>query len=434
MGGSPTPDPTVPPPAPLGTVEPPIQPLVVPQAARPTPITALTLGGLPVNPVTSNAVTSWFTDFHKRSGLTPDLPEHWLQPGRSRVLPPLGQGAARIDEGIPEGGQGGPTEIRLEHLLDPGKLAVITGLDQTIMGAAARSLAKMWSSAMELDKAAEIADPDYDPFKDPQIKNAGMENQLNLFLGATSARATAERIQEIRARQRNAEWIERGSGTLGAANLVGGLFGDPLNYLPVAMWGKGFQLARKARAGTLTGQELRQLSHVNPVYGGLVDSLGNMGLTAAFGVAEHMLVHQLDPTMPAEIGMDMLIPVALAGSVSLLTGTMARYSGRKLADYLQKLPTPQRWSQFQRTFRPQRSASPLPFRLASENKRFVYVLKSAESEPHFYIYRSHPATWPLASPITTPAAAHTLRATALGNFTSPSSSPTSGTRSISSAT
>ena len=51
------------------------------------------------------------------------------------------------------------------------------------------------------------------------------------------------------------------------------------------------------------------------------------------------------------------------------------------------------------------------------------------------LYRSvSPATWPLASPITTPAAAHTLRATALGNFTSLSSSPTSGTRSISSAT
>ena len=48
-----------------------------------------------------------------------------------------------------------------------------------------------------------------------------------------------------------------------------------------------------------------------------------------------------------------------------------------------------------------------------EEKRFVYVLKNADP------------TSLRASPTTTPAGAPTPRVTALGNFTSPSSSPTS---------
>ena len=56
-------------------------------------------------------------------------------------------------------------------------------------------------------------------------------------------------------------------------------------------------------------------------------------------------------------------------------------------------------------------------------KRLVYVLKSVNPKVHYYIgltsdVPAHP------SPITTLAAARTLRAIVLGNCTSPSNSPT----------
>jgi hypothetical protein len=66
-----------------------------------------------------------------------------------------------------------------------------------------------------------------------------------------------------------------------------------------------------------------------------------------------------------------------------------------------------------------------------EDKRFVYVLKSGEPTPHFYVGLTSNVR--AASPITTPAAAPTLNAIARGNCTSPSSFLMSGEQLPSSA-
>jgi hypothetical protein len=282
------PDPTVPPPTPAGTLPSPVQPLVGARAAGATFAPGYDLA-LP-SYLTGAAVTdldpgSPSARWLKAVGLRQDFGE---RPSAGIIAPralwpalkPLAMDVAPPLEAFPSG-VGGPLDLDLIG-------AARAGLADTVFGSATR-----W---LEMRKAATWKqDPDYDPFADRQIEDAGLTNRIpELFLGSGSRDQTRYLINRYQQQLKEADQFERMDypGVASAAQTAAGLLLDPLNYLPSTLGVKGVSLLGKAVAGRITGAELKLMTAKPAIYGGLADALRSSGIQMAVSLAEQSMQHR----------------------------------------------------------------------------------------------------------------------------------------------
>ena len=182
------------------------------------------------------------------------------------------------------------------------------------------------------DAIGDVSDPNYDPFGDRQIRDAGLANQMSLFYGSQSRAQTNWLINHVKARQRETEWAAHGSVADEIGSFMGGVLGDPSSLLPGNLGVKSLAIANRAGRIAASGNELRIVSAGRAVYGGLGDAVRTSAIQAGVMIAEKALTNQLDPTIPGDISTDLVLPSVIAGSMGLLQGVAGRYAGRRLAD------------------------------------------------------------------------------------------------------
>jgi hypothetical protein len=175
-------------------------------------------------------------------------------------------------------------------------------------------------------------DPTYDPWKDPDIKNAGLQRQIpELFAGSQSNAQSRWIMQRKREKERESDVINRMGVGADIAEFGGGLLGDPLTYLPTTLGVRAARLAGRARMGLLTGDELAAFASRNPIYGGIADGLRTAGVAGAMLVAERSMEASVDPTATVDgLGSELAVTMALSGSIGLLMGSFGRFSNRGL--------------------------------------------------------------------------------------------------------
>lgn len=322
-------DPTAPAPTPPGQLGSPVQPLIV-DRSQTTPMFNVT-GSLPGDLPGGDFTKAYMKTVREHWGLQawqPDL----KGPGLRRALPEMEPLNGRTITPVPEG-VGGPIELNLDRIGDPKYVGKITGL----AGLAAPILDPL-RSWMEMNHAAASVapDPNYDPFADRQISDAGLDDQMSVFHGSQSREQTKWLIGHIRDKQKDADWMSRAPGYTELGHTVTGLIGDPTNWIPGTAGVKGLQLASRGMAGKLTGNEIRALAARPAVYGGIADGLRNSAITGAFMIAENAVVRQLDPTIPGLTLEDLVLPGAIAGSIGMLTGVASRWTARNLAQEAQQ--------------------------------------------------------------------------------------------------
>ena len=207
-------------------------------------------------------------------------------------------------------------------------LALRAGLDESPLGSLLRVDQLRQSMAFHMNK-----DPGYSVYEDRQIFDAGMGDQMLLFQGSQSRDMTRWMIDRFREKARIGEYIE-GMGTAGTvAKFAGGILGDPLTYMPATLGLKSTQLASKFAGGTLSGAELKLLSHSGVFWGSVSDTLANISLTAGTHVVSRLAQSMADPASQLDDVLDSLfLPVALAGASQFVTSAFTRYTAHGLKD------------------------------------------------------------------------------------------------------
>ena len=172
-------------------------------------------------------------------------------------------------------------------------------------------------------------DPDYDVWSDPQITKAGLANNYELFSGSRSSSMTSYLISQYNQHQREARSFQSMAGPASETSLLGGMLGDPLNYIPGSAGVRGLALAKKSLAGTLPGAERSLVMAGRPIYGALGDGLRNYSIMAAAQIAENALANGFDPIARTDyVAGDVMVPSAISASLGMLLGASGRFSAR----------------------------------------------------------------------------------------------------------
>ena len=336
------PDPTDPASQPAGSVTPAVPAIVPRQGAGQFPLTP-SYGGT-AGPLTGKYSEQILNEMKAKYGLQDYLPQR-LTPYTTRPLAPLGPDdpvfkAPGMGEGDPTADRFGGDVMPVESLgevadwiLKPASPGMKGGSMQRSLGIGFGDT--LYGAALswhEMQKAiGTVADPDYDPYRDRQIMDAGMGNQMSLFWGSQSRQQSEWLIQHVREQQRDAEWINKSGIIAKSFAFAGGVLGDPMNLLPGDIGIKGAVMLNRLRQGLATGAEVSRLAAKPALYGSLIDGARSIGLQFGLSVAEQALSHSLDPTIPGDLSTDLALPTIIAGSVGMLTGLRSRLAARKLA-------------------------------------------------------------------------------------------------------
>ena len=343
--------------------DPPIRPLVVPPSAIPDPLqpAAVPAGQIPslvpgggrpwqsmdlgrqiaTSVAGSSIADQMVKDFVRQQNLVPTTRYDPVAPlleeyRKGTAMTPIAQSFRGESFDTAFRGQAGelkPDVVGVPDALRQAERGFLGAWNESFFGTVANRL----MSYGTLYKAAQVAsDPNYDAFNDPQIRNAGLDNQMHMFATSGSAEQTRLVIGYYQKRQKETEWLDRASGIVGwaggAGALAASLVGDPTNFIPGSLGIKGLSLTMRGAKGALTGAELPLLYGSKAVYGNIADGLRFASINAAAMIAERALIHSLDPTLPGEMTADIILPSVIAGSLGLYTGIAARRVARKLAE------------------------------------------------------------------------------------------------------
>jgi hypothetical protein len=344
--------------------DPPLQPLVVPPTAIPDPlqpaavpagqIPSLVPGGgrayQPIDDLGRRIATSvagssiadqMVKDFVKQQNLPPTYRHDFIAPyvqeyRKHTAMTPVPQSFRGESFDTAFRGQAGELRPGVAggiDMVNQFRRGALHAMDESFIGTVVNRLMNYGA----LYKAAqETTDPDYDQFNDPQIREAGLDNQMHMFFTSGSREQSRLIIDYYKKRQQETQWLDRASGivgwTAGAGEIAGSLIGDPVNLLPGSLGIKGLSLSMRGAKGLLTGPEFGLIAGRRAVYGSIADGLRVSAINAAAMIAEQALMSSIDPTLPGDVTADIILPSVIAGSLGLYAGLAARRVARKLSE------------------------------------------------------------------------------------------------------